>query len=182
MRFNYFFVKGFYSPEEVTKLKNILIKNQDPNQPDVPAKNVVKTAKVGIVPILALQDHVGGILNLIKKVNKENFGFDLYDFTEYDTVNFNQYDSSEQGEYGWHTDFPLSLFHQLKLTILVNLSTEPYEGGDFEIFLNGPIPVPDFKEPGGVLIFPSYISHRVTPVTKGSRASMALFASGPRLR
>lgn len=182
MRFNYFFVKGFYSPEEVAKLKNILITSQDINQPDVPAKNVVKTADVSIVPIISLQEHLGGILNLVKKINKENFGFDLYDFTEYDTINYNQYDASKNGEYGWHTDFPLTMFHQIKLTILVNLSTGPYEGGDFEIFLNGPIPVADFKEPGGVLVFPSYIPHRVTPVTKGTRSSMSLFATGPRLR
>lgn len=38
------------------------------------------------------------------------------------------------------------------------------------------------RDKGTVIIFPSYILHRVTPVTKGVRKSLAVWISGPRFK
>jgi PKHD-type hydroxylase len=42
--------------------------------------------------------------------------------------------------------------------------------------------VPELKEPGSLLVFPSYIQHRVTPVTKGERVTISRWLSGPNFK
>jgi PKHD-type hydroxylase len=52
-----------------------------------------------------------------------------------------------------------------------------YQGGDFEIMRGRDIEqLPKGK--GTVLIFPSYLLHRVTPVTSGVRKSLVLWLGG----
>ena len=68
-----------------------------------------------------------------------------------------------------------------ELSIVVQLSDESeYEGGLFQISrgshtFDGP------KEKGSVIIFPSFVLHRVLPVTSGERNSLVSWISGPRL-
>jgi len=38
------------------------------------------------------------------------------------------------------------------------------------------------KKMGSVIAFPSYINHKVSPVTKGLRKSLVAWVSGPRWR
>jgi len=45
----------------------------------------------------------------------------------------------------------------------------------------GPIVEPT-KTKGSVIIFPSYLLHRVTPVTSGLRKSLVLWAGGSSLK
>jgi PKHD-type hydroxylase len=42
--------------------------------------------------------------------------------------------------------------------------------------------VPAEKKKGSVLLFPSWILHRVTPVTKGVRKSIVVWVTGPKFR
>ena len=71
--------------------------------------------------------------------------------------------------------YPLN---QRKISMTVQLSDGgEYEGGDFEIMRNRePEKLPKGK--GTVLVFPSYILHRVTPVTSGIRKSLVLWLGG----
>ena len=72
-------------------------------------------------------------------------------------------------------------FEDFKLTILLNISVKPYEGGDLEIFHHEIIKVENFK-PGTLVMFPSLYNHRVTPIINGERRSLTLFMKGPSLR
>jgi PKHD-type hydroxylase len=68
-----------------------------------------------------------------------------------------------------------------KLSLTVQLSDpSEYEGGDFHIWYGGDegqfITMP--KEKGTVLIFPSFLMHRVTPVTKGTRKALVFWTGG----
>lgn len=54
-----------------------------------------------------------------------------------------------------------------------------YEGGSFE-FMEVEQPQEEAKTKGTALIFPSYLQHRVTPVTEGVRKSLVAWFSGPR--
>jgi PKHD-type hydroxylase len=56
---------------------------------------------------------------------------------------------------------------------------EPFEGGDFEFFLSKEERINEFKEPGSLLVFPSWTQHRVLPVNKGNRKSLTCFVAGP---
>jgi PKHD-type hydroxylase len=56
-----------------------------------------------------------------------------------------------------------------------------YEGGDLEFFNargEGAVRRPR----GSVTFFPSYLAHRVSPVTRGLRRSLVAWACGPGFR
>ena len=59
--------------------------------------------------------------------------------------------------------------YDLKLTCLLNLSEEPYEGGEF--YTIGDNENAKFDSGEG-LIINSLMAHKVTPVTKGKRTTL----------
>jgi PKHD-type hydroxylase len=69
------------------------------------------------------------------------------------------------------------------LSISVQLSDpSEYEGGDLQFSLYGDRTVIAEKEQGTMVIFPSYMRHRVTPVTRGTRRSLVTWITGPPFR
>lgn len=118
---------------------------------------------------------------IIRQLNGISFGFDIQGFQE--DLQYTVYNSSDEGHYGWHLD---SGFNQnrppRKLSLVLQLSSpEEYEGGDLE-FLLGSEPTKANKGLGVLYAFPSYVLHRVTPVTKGTRRSLVAWLTGPRFR
>ena len=57
---------------------------------------------------------------------------------------------------------------------------DDYEGGDFE--MRGSTTPEGQRDRGSVIIFPSYLVHRVTPVSAGTRRSLVTWIEGPRWR
>lgn len=95
-----------------------------------------------------------------------------------------QYTVYDEGDfYDYHTDTFDNNYNvfmeQRKLSISIQLSDESeYEGGDLEFYaLNEPPKAPRGK--GTAIIFPSFLHHRVTPVTKGTRRSLVIWVTGP---
>ena len=65
---------------------------------------------------------------------------------------------------------------KLSMTIVLN---DDYEDGNFEIaHLPDEEKIPRLKE-GSIIVFPSFLEHRVTPVTKGTRYSLVAWFVGP---
>lgn len=62
---------------------------------------------------------------------------------------------------------------KLSMTIVLN---EDYEGGEFEFFDNNSGLIKE--KMGTVIVFPSYMVHRVRPVTKGTRYSLVAWFCG----
>lgn len=89
----------------------------------------------------------------------------------------------EEGDfYGWHMDSGKAKNSQRKLSISVQLSDPgEYEGGELQ-FLKGGHPVDVPKTKGTAIIFPSYVYHRVQPVTSGTRLSIVGWIAGPPYR
>lgn len=85
------------------------------------------------------------------------------------------------GHFDWHDDYSHEGDHSpRKLTIIFQLSSgDDYEGGDFQSW---GVPVETLsRERGSVLVLPSFVPHRVTPVTRGMRRILVAWISGPRL-
>lgn len=81
--------------------------------------------------------------------------------------------------YDWHTDLGYGEAAKRKLSIVIGINDQ-YDGGDLEFFVNG---VQSIRLTKGIVVaFPSWMSHRVTPVTAGERWTMAAWISGPELR
>lgn len=181
MKHDCYYVEDVYLLDE---RKDISIKSsnrQNISLKDSPAKGTTKTSKVSIVRYGDLREELEKCYQLCLNMNKHFFGFDLFEISDLDTVNYAEYHDSNNGEYGWHIDAVRNEPYDLKLTALLDLSTESYEGGDFFLFSNGEQKIDGFV-PGGMIIFPSWIPHKVSPVTKGVRKSMALFLSGPNFK
>ena len=92
-----------------------------------------------------------------------------------------RYDSADSGFYDWHFDFGPSRPSR-KLSISIQLSSSAdYDGGDLEL-LYGNVPQKLDRSRGAFIIFPSFMLHRVTPVTRGVRWSLVAWILGKRWR
>jgi len=71
---------------------------------------------------------------------------------------------------------------QLSKTMPLNDPLE-YEGGEFQIQTGLPEqPLIVEQKRGTAIIFPSFMLHRVTPITLGVRKSIVVWAVGPKFK
>jgi PKHD-type hydroxylase len=118
-----------------------------------------------------------------REANKNAFGFDINYLLD---IQYTKYIAEENGKYDWHYDtfWANPTTYDRKLSIIIQLSdSADYEGGNFEIDPFHPqLPADKIREKGSVIVFPSFLSHRVTPVTKGERISLVSWIQGPKFR
>lgn len=113
------------------------------------------------------------------QLNIVNWRFDLSGFSEF--FQFTVYHGMPErpGHYKWHIDTAGHNDREpRKLSLVLQLSDpSEYEGGDLQFFQHEEITAP--KKKGLVVSFPSFVPHRVTPVTAGVRKSLVIWISGP---
>jgi len=119
------------------------------------------------------------VTEFVKQANSQVFGYELAQFEPFQLAT---YRAENAGFYNWHVDLGAGASANRKLSLIVPL-TDPseYEGGQFQSFFDSEpetIPMPL----GRVLAFPSYMLHRVTPVTRGIRRSLAVWVCGRPFR
>lgn len=137
---------------------------------------------------LELSEETGWIYDrlafIARQLNGQFFEFDLFGFVEH--FQYTVYEP-DGGHYTWHMDKGYlrdggSAASPRKLSIVLQLSDpSEYEGGDLELMTGGS-PIIMEKKKGLVVAFPSWILHRVTPVTKGIRKTLVIWISGPKFR
>lgn len=125
----------------------------------------------------------------IDKINKEYFQFDLYG---YESIQYTTYDGSEKGHYDWHMDsfidgqIPRDMggSDTRKLTVVMLLNDRNnFTGGEFQLNMGKEINAETINfERGMLIVFPSFLIHRVTPVLSGIRKSMVIWVEGPKFR
>jgi PKHD-type hydroxylase len=82
------------------------------------------------------------------------------------------------GHYDWHVDIGPGSISDRKISCSVQLSDpNKYEGGDLEVWSGGEFKVIERRQ-GSAIFFPSFLMHRVTPITKGIRKSLVLWMGG----
>ena len=121
--------------------------------------------------------------------NLNNFNFDL---TTLEPPQLSVYRAETNGHFAWHKDFfwddvhrKNELYHR-KLSISIQLSdANDYEGGDFEFDFrnndkgsNQPRLCKEIRPKGSVVVFPSFVWHRVKPVISGTRYSLVIWNLG----
>ena len=103
-----------------------------------------------------------------------------YNIQELESVKILKYGVG--GKYKWHTDCGAKETSTRKLTAIVQLSDETnYEGGDLEFGITDETGKNNYtakKTRGSITIFPAFLSHRVTPITKGTRHSLITWMLG----
>ena len=122
------------------------------------------------------------IHSLASKANNDTYGFHIDDI---DYCQFNLYDEKDAGHHKWHIDFKgfeeTQEIKKRKISVVIQLS-EPteYEGGELQLKYSNYTKQQksDMLKKGSVITFPSFVEHRVTPVTKGKRLSLIGWATG----
>ncbi|MFN0185999.1 MAG: 2OG-Fe(II) oxygenase [Aquabacterium sp.] len=110
----------------------------------------------------------------------QGYGFDLTGFASGCQVA--RYAAGEQGHYDWHMDLGTGPMSCRKLSVSVQLSPpQSYDGGDLEFRLDGLDPL-KLRQQGTLVAFPSYMQHRVAPVSRGERWSLVAWVEGPPYR
>jgi len=111
--------------------------------------------------------------------NERFFGVDISGIQG--KVQLARYDACDEGFYDWHTDFG-ELAPMRKISITIQLSDPAdYDGGDLELLYRNE-PFRCDKTRGLAVAFPSFVLHRVAPVTRGTRWSLVAWITGPRWR
>jgi PKHD-type hydroxylase len=105
------------------------------------------------------------------------FKFDLVGLV--DEIQFAKYAVGDG--FGWHLDAGGGQTSTRKLSMSVQLCDEAdYAGGDLE-FCACPQLDPRRRR-GTIIVFPSFLAHQVTPVTRGARCSLVAWAHGPTFK
>ena len=112
----------------------------------------------------------------ILSLNEKYFKFNLSGFS--DMLQFTN-NKAPSGKYDEHKDraFDISV---RKLSVVILLSND-FEGGEFEL-ITREIPTELDMKKGKLFLFPSFILHRVKPVTKGERNSLVGWVSGSNFK
>lgn len=121
--------------------------------------------------------------NIVRGLNRQFFQYDLSGLAP---MQYAIYDASEQGHFDWHVDYGRERGHEQheprKLSLSLQLSDpSDYEGGELQARVRSKVDVAP-RTRGSVIAFPSYVLHRVTPITAGQRKSLVVWALGPEYR
>lgn len=118
---------------------------------------------------------------ITRQLNGKFYKFDLHGFCE--DMQYTVYSGENNEHYTWHIDAGTqSDFPPRKFSLVVQLNDpNDYEGGELQIFTSGE-PISVLKQRGLVAAFPSYVLHRVTPVTSGVRKTLVVWSCGPAFK
>lgn len=101
-----------------------------------------------------------------------------YDLSVIENIQIGKYHSG--GFYGWHADEAITTERPRKLSFSLLLNDpKEFSGGKLEFKKMKEQPV---LEQGSIIVFPSVLEHRVTPVTEGVRYSAVTWMHGPNFR
>ena len=127
----------------------------------------------------------------MEKANAQSgWGYDIkaaesFQITQYEKGGFYNFHKDGKSDNLGAYDTPENKFlhgnvRKLSMSIILN---DDYEGGGFEFVTldkeASNIYTPDFNKVGSVMVFPSFIMHRVKPVTTGIRYSLVTWFLGP---
>ncbi len=182
--FNYYYFTDIFTDQEIEKIIEI-----GESQPKIKATTVgedvsqeVSEYRVSDIAWLSNNPKTSWIYDRIAdlaiKANSEMWNFDIWDFQ--DDLQYTSY-YGNGGHYDWHADLGVGISNR-KLSVVLQLSdADEYEGGELQMNTGGSIlNVP--KQKGLICFFPSFVLHRVTPLSSGLRRSLVTWLCGANLR
>jgi PKHD-type hydroxylase len=119
---------------------------------------------------------------VIQAINEKFYNFNLNGYSKFQ---YTTYNADNGGHYDWHMDMPVGQIHtpdielrKLSLTLQLN---DTFSGGEFMINPgkeenSDTIPM----KKGRIILFPSFMIHKVAPVNMGTRRSIVVWVLGPK--
>jgi len=182
----YWFEKGF-SSEELAEIEKLVagidfVRAQTQAEDNGLTETEYRKSNVKWLPMTEqykwIYDKIG---DMAYEANQNLYHFDLHSMPE--QIQYTEYYDHEKGHYDWHMDTGYGNLSQRKISVTVQLSDgDEYEGGDLQLWPGGIYPLVAPRGKGNVVIFPSFMMHRVTPVTRGTRKSFVLWLGGGHYR
>ena len=175
---HYSYLEGALTKKECEDIV-FFAKSIDPEQATLGTGNNVnhgiRNNKVRwLTPYPEIQHIYKKITDAVVTLNNDFFKFKIYGI--YEHLQFTTY--GEKEKYIKHTD---RLFNSVirKLSFSIQLTNpKEYEGGDL-ILYDSDTETKMKKEQGTLILFPSFVSHEVKPVTKGERDALVGWITGP---
>jgi PKHD-type hydroxylase len=120
---------------------------------------------------------------IVLRLNAELFRFELTGLT---TLQYAVYEDDQSGFFDWHNDYGRNRDdpgqEPRKITMSLQLTDgAAYDGCDLEIRAAHPVDIAP-RERGSLVAFRANALHRVTPVTRGRRKALVVWAAGPEFR
>jgi PKHD-type hydroxylase len=180
--FNYYYFTSAFTPSEIIKIREMgdkLPKQKGEVGGEESTVSDYRVSDISWVPEnLETQWLYDKITEYAKTANKQMWNFDIWGY--HDQLQYTTY-YGDGGHYDWHADLGPGISNR-KLSVVLQLSDpDEYEGGDLQMNIGSSIlTVP--RELGLICFFPSFLLHRVTPLTSGVRKSLVTWLCGANLR
>ena len=182
---NYYWFENFFSKQECESIIELaksfnkqeasILGGDKPG--DTRQQEDYRKSTLRWIPLLPTTEFVfDKIAHCVKEANEKQFKLSLTGFSE--DIQFTEYES-EGAHYDWHVDIGQTKFKR-KLSVVTQLSDpNDYVGGELLINLGGRGGTPIGKQQGSVILFPSFLLHKVTKIESGVRYSLVNWISGP---
>ena len=182
---NFYYFPQVFSNEEISNLDQLVTQNykfqkgQVGNiELDTLDSTVYNNRDIAYLPP---DNNTKGLYEKLEKLviqaNEELFNFSITQVT--DLIHYVIYPENG-GHLDWHMDIGKFQVNRRKLALTVQLSDpSEYDGGEFEIWFGGKekfITVP--RQKGDVIIFPTFLMHRIKPITRGQRKALVFWTGG----
>jgi PKHD-type hydroxylase len=179
---NYYYFVDAFTPKEIIEIRQI--GDALPQQRgSVIGDNIEETEyRVSDISWIPNESKYGWLFDKLSEyayvANKNMWNFDIWgygDELQYTTY----YDNG--GHYDWHADLGPGISNR-KMSMVLQLSDPgEYDGGELQ-FNNGGGILSVERKLGVLCFFPSFLLHRVTPVTAGVRKSLVTWYCGSNFR
>ena len=181
---NYYYYENSFNEEEIEKILEIL---KTKTQQEGTVSNIIDYSyRKNKVTWLPLTDETNfiytKIIDLLKDANKKMWNFNItniVDDIQISEYNYNPIEGEISGHYDWHMDCGGGVSSTRKLSVSIQLSEDDsYEGCDLQFMIHRNI-IKAPRKKSTCIIFPSYLTHQVTKITKGTRKSLIFWIHGP---
>ena len=178
-----------FSPEEVDRI-NALFSSKGTKTSATDGQFIDEKMRISDINFYYPNEQTAWIFEKLNYIidfnNRDIWNFDLYG---YESFQYSEYPASKGGKYDFHSDIDYTdrskggdpQTRKLSLSLILNEPGVDFEGGEFQILV-GPDPHTCAQAKGMVIVFPFWILHRVTPVTKGNRKSIVVWVTGPKFK
>ncbi len=114
------------------------------------------------------------IFNTIKQLNN-SYRYNIENLAQMDLLSY-----EKGGKYDWHQDVIYSKPRHRKFSAIIQLTDgKEYKGGEFELRDGYHLDLTNSRNKGAMLVFPSFLYHRITPIKRGKRKSIVAWIEGP---
>jgi PKHD-type hydroxylase len=186
-KFDYFWLQNILNKEDIEKINNYIDKNftklEETEKTALDSDGISKkNSTVKIIEYGKIKHLLKNTMDAVLDLAEKQFGYIIFQPKDLDNCCLNIYSSNNLGSYDWHIDNSNSDLYDAKLTLLINVSLEKYEGGDFLLWSTNKKQIKELNTPGNMILFKSHINHKVSPVTKGERRTLVIWIFGPKFR